>query len=232
MKDGFSVLIPTYNEKENVLVLIPQLLELPFINEVIIIDDGSRDGTKEVVEKFERINPKVKLLERGAKLGLGTAYKDGIKRATFGYIVTMDADLSHDPLDLHKFVSKIKDADLVIGSRHLKNSCIINWGLYRTVIHLLANFLARIILGIKLTDITSGYRVYRASIIKKIVNDIKSKGFGFQLEILFYIYKSKYKIEEVPIKFINREKGFTKFNLFEILDFIITLLRLLPLRFK
>ncbi len=232
MKEGVSVLIPTYNERENVSLLLPKLLELPFVEEIIVIDDGSVDGTREFIKELKKNNPKIKLIERSAKLGIGTAYKEGIKKASCDFIVTMDADLSHDPSDLYKFISKIKNADLVIGSRHLEGSQIVGWNLYRTITHLVANLLVKIILGINLSDATSGYRIYRTEIIKKIEKNIKSKGFSFQIETLFYIYKLKYKIVEVPIKFINRKKGISKFNLLEILAFILILLRLLPLRFK
>lgn len=227
-----SVIIPTYNEEDNIRLLLEKLSSLDYVGEIIVIDDGSEDSTVEIIKEIMNKDKRVILIERYRKLGLGTAYIEGIKKAKFDFIVTMDADLSHDPYELNKFIKEIQDFDLIIGSRRIKGSLIIGWGLYRYIIHLIANALVKSLLGIKINDATSGYRIYKTKSIKNIINLIKSKGFSFQIETLFFLFKFNYKIKEIPIIFVNRKKGKSKLNFKEIILFLYSLIYLISFRFK
>jgi dolichol-phosphate mannosyltransferase len=232
MNKKVSVIIPTYNEKDNILILLPRLLQKNCVAQIIIVDDGSKDGTIEVINDYMRKDSRVLLIERGFKQGIGSAYKEGIKKATCDFIITMDADLSHDPSDIERFLKEIEDADVVIGSRHVNGAQIIGWNVYRYLTHYIANLLAKILLNINCSDVTSGYRAYKRNIIKSVIKIVKSEKFNFQLETIFYINKLNFKIKEVPIKFINRRKGKSKFNINEAIDFLKLLIYLFPLRFK
>lgn len=222
-----SVVIPTYNEKENIEALL-RILTVDFkFNEIIIVDDGSTDGTIDIIKKFKLSNPNIILIERGIKKGLGSALREGFLFSKSDYIVTMDADLSHNPYEIPKFLSKIGEAHIIVGSRHLKDSKIIGWNAYRYFIHTVANLLGRTLLMINCSDITSGFRLYKRDSILNIIKYTKSKGFSFQIEVLYIAKKLNYKISEVPIAFINRKKGKSKFNLREILEYLKTIFLLI-----
>jgi dolichol-phosphate mannosyltransferase len=222
-----SVVIPTYNEKENIEALL-RILTVDFkFNEIIIVDDGSTDGTIDIIKKFKLSNPNIILIERGIKKGLGSALREGFLFSKSDYIVTMDADLSHNPYEIPKFLSKIGEAHIIVGSRHLKDSKIIGWNAYRYFIHTVANLLGRTLLMINCSDITSGFRLYKRDPILNIIKYTKSKGFSFQIEVLYIAKKLNYKISEVPIAFINRKKGKSKFNLREILEYLKTIFLLI-----
>ena len=222
-----SVIIPTYNERENIETLLKILTAAFKFSEIIIVDDGSTDGTIDIIKKFKLSNPNIMLIERGSKKGLGSALREGFLLSTSNYIITIDADLSHNPYEIPRFLSKIGEAHIIVGSRHLKNSKIKGWNAYRYFIHAIANLLGRILLMIKCSDITSGFRLYKKDSILNIIKYTKSKGFSFQIEVLYIAKKLNYKICEVPITFINRKKGKSKFNLREMLEYLKTIFLLI-----
>jgi len=226
---SISVLLPTYNEKGNIEVLLSKLISINEINEIIIIDDGSKDSTVDTVLKFISISKKVRLIERHRKLGLGSAYIEGFFHAKGDYIVTMDADLSHLPSYIKIFLKRLneKKCDIIIGSRHIKGGYIIGWKFHRYFVHFIANILARIFLLINCSDITSGFRLYKRQVLANIIKFVKSKGFSFQLETLFLAKKFGYKVEEEPIIFYNRKLGKSKFNMLEALEFFLSLFKIL-----
>ncbi len=222
-----SVILPTYNEKENLEKLLPILLKNSNV-EVVVVDDSSTDGTPNVVKRFMRKYDNVKLIERPAKLGLGSAYRDGF-RATLGKkIVTMDADLSHDPKYIAEFSKVIDDmnVDIVIGSRYVSGGRIVGWKPHRKIISWGANFLAKTILGLNVRDATSGYRMYRRDVFAKIASHSTMNGYEFQIEALFLAKKFGFKIHEYPIIFTDRRTGRSKLTLGEILRFLKAIFKL------
>ncbi len=223
-----SVVIPTYNEKENIKRLIPAIFKQVRNAEVIVVDDNSPDGTADEVRKLSE-NFRVRLISRRTKLGLGSAYKTGFKVAKGSIVFQMDADFSHDPKFLRKFIAKISNGcDVVIGSRYIKGGKIVGWGVYRKLVSRVANFFASILLRMPVSEVTTGYRAYRKKIFKKInLNSIKSDGYSFQLEILCKLYKAGAKISEVPIVFVDRKVGKSKLGRSEIFNFISTVVRLM-----
>jgi len=227
-----SIIIPTYNEKGNIEILLEKILKKSFVKEVIIIDDGSDDGTLDVIKRFATKDKRVRLIERGKKLGLGSAYKDGIKLVSSNWFITMDADLSHNPEHIEDFIQEIEGADIIIGSRNIVGSKIIGWNIYRRVAHIVANSLAKKILGLKYTDITSGYRLYKTNLMKSILPLVRSNNFNFQVEVLFYADILGFKIKEIPIIFVNRKIGKSKFNFKEGIEFIKLLINLFIIKVK
>jgi len=224
------IIIPTYNEKENIKNLIQEIfnLELPEIN-ILIIDDNSPDRTGEIVNSLTRKYKNLKLIKRNKKLGLGSAYKLGFKYALGNkadLIMTMDADFSHNPKDIPKFIKESNEFDVVVGSRRIPGGKIIGWNIWRKISSWLGANVSRIILGIKVKDPTSGFRCYKKSILEKIdFKKIRSQGYAFQGEILLLCQKNKAKIKEIPITFENRKKGKSKFGFKEIFEFIKFLIR-------
>lgn len=224
------VVIPTYNEKENIALLLKKILSTKVSGvrfKPIVVDDNSPDGTAAIARHFKN----VVVISRPSKLGLGTAYIAGFKKAfSLGAdaVFTMDADFSHDFGVAGSFIKKIRgDYDLVIGSRYIKGGGT-NWGPTRIIISGGANLMAKILIGIPVSDQTSGFRCYRASILKSINPDsIKSSGYSFLEEILYKCYKKGARIAEVPIFFADRRNGKSKLERKEIVKFLITLLRLM-----
>jgi len=220
------LIIPTYNEALNIGKLIRALKLLKADLKIIVVDDASPDGTGKIVSKIAD----VVLISRKRKLGLGSAYKEGFKYAfSHGYDVvgTMDADFSHDPKFLPKMITKIKDHDLVIGSRYVKGGNIIGFNFVRKLISGSAQFAARSILGLKVKDATSGYRIYKKKVLVRIKFDsILSQGYSYLIESLFLATKSGFKIGEVPIVFKNRRLGSSKISSAEIFKALNTVIRL------
>ncbi len=211
------VIIPTYNEKEN----IKKVLDIVFLLnidglKVLIIDDNSPDGTADIVKDYKRVNNNVDIIERPGKMGLGTAYLTGFKYALerkFDYIFEMDADLSHDPTVIPKFLEKIQSADLVIGSRYLTGINVINWPLRRLILSYGASMYTRVITGLPLKDCTSGYKCFKRKVLENIpLDEVKSNGYSFQIEMNFKAWKRGFKIEEIPIIFYERTVGKSKMN--------------------
>jgi len=215
------VIIPTYNEAQSVFITLEKLQALVPGVDVLIVDDSSPDGTAQLVKEFSQNNPRVSLLERPAKQGLGPAYLSGFEYAFengYEYIVEMDADGSHRPEDLSLLLSKAQDFDLVIGSRWIKGGGVSNWSKARQLISKVGNSYARFMLGTKLRDMTSGFRVFEASFLKKLIRqEVSSAGYSFQVEIAYRASKLG-NVHEVPITFVERDLGKSKMTLAIVLE--------------
>lgn len=212
------VIIPTYNEKENIGDLLQKVSSLPIEFDILFIDDNSPDGTADLIREAQKSKPNIFLLEREGKLGLGTAYLVGFKWALkkdYPYIFEMDADLSHNPSDLIRLFEALeKDgADLAIGSRYVSGVNVINWPMGRVLLSYLASVYVRVITGMKIMDTTAGFKGYRKEVLKTLnLDKIKLKGYGFQIEMKFHTFKYGFKIVEIPIIFTNRVKGASKMS--------------------
>ena len=212
------VIIPTYNEKENIDEVLERVDSLPIKFDVLFIDDNSPDGTANIIRETQQKKSNIFLLERKSKLGLGTAYLAGFKWALekdYAYIFEMDADLSHNPSDLIRlFDALLKDgADLAIGSRYVSGVNVINWPLGRVLLSYLASVYVRLVTGMKIMDTTAGFKGYRRNVLKTInLDKIKLKGYGFQIEMKFHTFKYGFKIVEIPIVFTNRVRGVSKMS--------------------
>lgn len=213
------VIIPTYNEIDNIEAIIRKVLSLNDDYNILIIDDGSPDGTADVVKKLkEDFGGRLNIIERSGKLGLGTAYLTGFKWALdqgYDYIFEMDADFSHNPDDLPRLLEACKDrgADLSIGSRYCNGVSVVNWPIGRILISYFASQYVRTILGVKIYDTTAGFKCYTRRVLETLDLDaVKMKGYGFQIEMKYSAYKLGFKIEEVPVIFINRQLGVSKMS--------------------
>ena len=211
------ILVPTYNERENIVKLVEYVfsLDIPELD-ILIIDDNSPDKTADLVKKMQDENEHLHLLERAGKLGLGTAYIEGFKYALardYDYIFEMDADLSHDPDEIPNFLEAMEDADLVIGSRYVKGVNVINWPLSRLMLSMGASLYTRIITGLPLTDCTAGFKCFRREVLEKIpFDEVKSNGYSFQIEMHFKVWKRGFRIKEIPIIFTDRTEGSSKMS--------------------
>ena len=214
------VIIPTYNEKENIEAIITAVMELPLAFDVLVIDDGSPDGTAQIVKRLMKgaFKGRVHLVERSGKLGLGTAYITGFKWAIehkADYIFEMDADFSHNPQDLLKLYDACanKGADLSIGSRYITGVNVVNWPMGRVLMSYFASKYVRTVLGIKIKDTTAGFVCYKRHTLETMELDkIRFKGYAFQIEMKFTAYKCGAKIIEEPIIFVNRVLGTSKMS--------------------
>ena len=213
------VIIPTYNEIENISNIIDAVISQPETFDVLIIDDGSPDGTASVVrEKKKQYDGRVFLEERKGKLGLGTAYIHGFKwakRHGYEYVIEMDADFSHNPNDLPKLYKACKEegADLSIGSRYISGVNVVNWPMGRVLMSYYASAYVRIVTGMSVRDTTAGFVCYKRRVLDTLdLDKIEFKGYAFQIEMKFKAYKHGFKIKEVPIIFVNRELGTSKMN--------------------
>jgi len=234
-----AVVIPTYNEKDTLPGLIEDLVEeVKKIAEkffIIIMDDASPDGTGQIAEELNKKYGNITVVHREKKLGLGSAYKDGFKlaldRFAPDFIVQMDADHSHDPKEIPQMVQKIHEYDYVVASRHVPGSSIRGWGTYRKMLHSTAGCIARICAGIKISDPTSGFRIFRKDVLNSInFAQIKSKGFAFQIEVLCLLKRMGFNGIELPSRFINRKEGKSKMDITETIQFIKTCMLLLARR--
>jgi len=213
------VIIPTYNEKENIEQIITEIFELPKDFDVLIIDDGSPDGTAEIVQQLQiQYERQLHLIQRPGKLGLGTAYLRGFDFAIehqYDYIFEMDADFSHAPKDLLRLLEACEQDgfDLAIGSRYATGVNVVNWPMGRVLISFFASRYVRFVTGMPINDATAGFKCYRRRVLEIIdLNRIKFIGYAFQIEMKFKTWKYGFKIKEVPIIFINREKGESKMS--------------------
>jgi len=210
------VIIPTYKEKENIELLVKAISSLPVSFDILIIDDNSPDGTATIVKNLTPFYPNLHLIERSGKLGLGTAYITGFKWALekgYTYIYEMDADFSHNPDDLVRLYTACngQGADVAIGSRYISGVNVVNWPLSRVLMSYFASVYVRMITRMKIMDATAGFVCYRKEVIENIRPDqIKSKGYCFQIEMKFTAWKLKYKIVEIPIIFTDRQLGTSK----------------------
>lgn len=213
------VIIPTYNEIENIGNIIDAVMALPDNFDVLVIDDASPDGTQDAVkEKISQYEGRVFMETRKGKLGLGTAYIHGFKWALereYGYVIEMDADFSHNPNDLPRLYHecKDKDADVAVGSRYISGVNVVNWPMGRVLMSYFASVYVRTITGMPLRDSTAGFVCYRANVLRELNLDrIRFKGYAFQIEMKFKAYFKKFRIVEVPIVFVNRQLGTSKMN--------------------
>ena len=214
------VIIPTYNEKENIEAIITAVMELPIEYHVLVIDDGSPDGTASIVKTLmdNQFAGKLHLVERTGKLGLGTAYIAGFKWAIehqYDYVFEMDADFSHAPSDLPRLYEKCANEgyDVAIGSRYVSGVNVVNWPMGRVLMSYFASKYVRIVTGLPIHDTTAGFKCYRRQVLETIELDkIKFKGYAFQIEMKFTAYQCGFKIAEVPVIFVNRELGTSKMN--------------------
>jgi dolichol-phosphate mannosyltransferase len=211
------VIVPTYNERENISRLIHSVLDKDARLEMLVVDDGSPDGTGDIVEAIGAQNPRVHLLRRPKKMGLGTAYIAGFKWALerkYDYVFEMDADFSHDPAHLPQFLRAIETADLVLGSRYREGKVtVVNWPIKRLLLSYYANIYARLVTGLRLYDSTGGFKVYRRAVLEAIdLNDVRSNGYAFQIEMSFRAWKKNFRIVEIPIVFVDRTEGTSKMS--------------------
>jgi dolichol-phosphate mannosyltransferase len=210
------VIIPTYNESENVRALIPEVLKQDESFEVLIVDDNSPDGTAKIVEEIVKTNSRVHLLQREKKMGLGSAYIAGFKFAIqhkYDYIFEMDADFSHNPANLPKFLEAIKENDLVIGSRYITGVNVVNWPARRLLLSLMASKYVRIITRMPIKDPTAGFKCFRREVLEAIDLDrILSDGYSFQIEVDYKVWRKGFRIKEIPIIFIERRTGKSKMS--------------------
>jgi len=217
LSDRAVVIVPTYNERKNIERLIGEVLEQDYSLDVLVVDDGSPDGTGEVVRNIALRNPRVNLLERPGKMGLGTAYVAGFQWAIardYAYVFEMDADFSHDPKHLPQFLDAIKTADLVLGSRYNKGRVtVVNWPMSRLFLSYCANLYARFATGLQVDDATGGFKCFRRSALEVIdLTSVKSNGYAFQIEMTFRIWKRGLRIAEIPIVFNDRTEGESKMS--------------------
>jgi len=213
------VIIPTYNEKENVEKMIRKIFSLPHLFHILIIDDGSPDGTAAIVKNLQKeFEGRLFMEERKGKLGLGTAYIHGFKWAIkrqYDYIFEMDCDFSHNPDDLLRLYDAcaILGADVAIGSRYIKGANVVNWPLGRVIMSYYASVYVRVVTGIKIKDTTAGFKCYKRRVLETIdLDQIKFIGYAFQIEMKFTAWKHGFKIVEVPIVFTDRTEGTSKMS--------------------
>ncbi len=210
------IIIPTYNERENLSPLLKEIFSYALETDILIVDDNSPDGTGELADEIHQLNAQVNVLHRPGKHGLGTAYIEGFKYAIdHGYDAAfeMDADFSHDPRYLPDFLKAIENADVVIGSRYVQGGDTPNWSLLRRFISGGGNIFARFMLGIPVHDCTAGYRCYRREVLEHIDLDaIQSQGYAFQIELVYRVMKHGFKIVETPIVFMDRRVGKSKMS--------------------
>jgi len=225
---NLAIVIPTYNEKETLPSLIERLCKvLNNITEkflIIIVDDASPDGTGKIADELNRRHGHIRVIHREHKLGLGSAYKAGFKSALENfdpdYIVEMDADHSHEPEEIPKMIQETGHYDYIIASRHVPKSEIVGWGKYRKTVHFIAGALASTCGGIKMSDPTSGFRVFKKGVLDSLdFSKIKSDGFAFQIEVLYYLNKLGFRGFESPTRFVNRKEGKSKMGPKETLQF-------------
>lgn len=225
-----TVVIPTYNECDNISALVSRILEHPRFR-VLVVDDNSPDGTGELVATMTRTEPRLGLLARPAKLGLGTAYLDGFRRALAEgaqFIFEMDADFSHDPDYLPQLLAAAeKDYDLVIGSRYVPGGGTANWGLVRRCISRGGNLYAGLILGLPIADSTGGFRCYRRRLLETLdLSVVRSNGYSFQIEMAYRAYRAGFRVGEAPIIFPDRRVGQSKMSRRIVAEALINVWRL------
>ncbi len=210
------MVIPTYNERDNIERLAAEVLAQHDGIEVLVVDDNSPDGTGAIVDRMVAGNPRLHVLHRQGKLGLGSAYREGFKAALemgADYIVEMDADFSHDPAMLPVFFEKIKSYDLVIGSRYLNGVSVVNWPLRRLMLSYFASVYTRAVTGLRISDCTGGFKCFRREALEAVdLNSVKSDGYSFQIEMNYRCCEKGFRVGEIPIIFIDRHAGTSKMS--------------------
>lgn len=211
------VIIPTYNEKENILEILPEILKQHECLEVLVVDDNSPDGTADLVKGLMQKEARIHLLQRPGKQGLGTAYVAGFRWALerdYQRVFEMDADFSHSPQDLVRFLAKAENADLVLGSRYLHGRIsVVNWDWKRLLLSYGANLYTRIVTRLPIEDATGGFKCFRCEALRALdLSDLKSDGYCFQIEMTYRIWKKGLRVAEIPIVFTDRTKGSSKMS--------------------
>jgi len=216
MAEKALILLPTYNEKENIEQIIPAILEQDDRLFILVIDDNSPDGTGKIADRIASENPRVMVLHREKKEGLGQAYIAGFKWALerdYDYIFEMDADFSHDPKYLSDFLDSIRENDIVLGSRYISGVNVVNWPIMRLLLSYYANVYTRIVTGLPLRDATGGFKCFRRKVLESInLDDVRSNGYSFQIEMSMRAHKKGFKIKEIPIIFYDRTAGVSKMS--------------------
>jgi len=210
------VIIPTYNERENLIELLGMIFALGLPVEVLIVDDNSPDGTGALANEMAAADPRVHVLHRPGKMGLGSAYVAGFKYVLdrdYDAAFEMDADFSHNPESLPEFLRELETADLVLGSRYLHGVTVVNWPLTRLILSYAANVYSRVVTGMNIKDATGGFKCFRRQVLEAIDwSRVKSDGYGFQIEINFKAYRKGFRIKEIPILFVDRRAGVSKMS--------------------
>ena len=210
------VVIPTYNERENIERLVREIMLQGDDIDTLIVDDNSPDGTGAIIDRMAAGNPRIHVIHRAGKLGLGSAYREGFKYALekgAEYIIEMDADFSHDPSMLPVFLEKIKEFDVVIGSRYLNGVSVVNWPIRRLILSYCASVYTRMITGLTISDCTGGFKCFRRNVLESIhLDEIKSDGYSFQIEMNYRCVEKGFRLGEIPIIFIDRHAGMSKMS--------------------
>jgi dolichol-phosphate mannosyltransferase len=217
LPDRALVIVPTYNERFNIARLIPAVLAQDPCIEILVVDDGSPDGTGAIVDAIAANNPKVHVIHRAGKLGLGTAYIAGFRWALerkYDLVFEMDADFSHNPERLPEFLDAIREADVVLGSRYQDGHVnVVNWPMSRLFLSYGANIYARFVTGLPVFDATGGFKCFRRNVLESIdLNSVKSNGYAFQIEMSFRAWKRGFRLLEIPIIFVDRTEGVSKMS--------------------
>lgn len=210
------IIIPTYNELDNIGELLDAIFKQDLGIDILIVDDNSPDGTAAYIKERQKNESRLNLIERPGKLGLGTAYVAGFRYAIekgYDFVFEMDADFSHDPLDLRRLMEKITDYDFVIGSRYINGISVVNWPLRRLMLSYFAAFYTRVITGMPVKDPTGGFKCWRIEVLKAIdLDKVKSGGYSFQIEMNFKAWKKNFRYCEIPIIFVERRVGTSKMS--------------------
>ena len=217
MSDRALVIVPTYNERENIKRLVDTVLVQDARIDMLIVDDGSPDGTGTLIDEIVAQNDRVHVIHRARKMGLGTAYIAGFRWALergYAVVLEMDADFSHDPVHLPQFLLAIEQADLVLGSRYQQGRVtVVNWPIARLILSYCANVYARAVTGLPVWDATGGFKCFRRSVLEAIDLDrVRSNGYAFQIEMSFRAWKRNFRIAEIPIVFVDRSEGTSKMS--------------------
>lgn len=217
MAERALVIVPTYNERDTIRRIIDAVLAQGPSMEILVVDDGSPDGTGDIVDEVAEVNRRVHVLHRPKKMGLGTAYLAGFRWALerdYEFVFEMDADFSHDPNHLPIFLEAATDADLVLGSRYRQGKVtVVNWPISRLMLSYAANIYARAVTGVPLYDATGGFKCFRRRVLEAIpLDDVKSNGYAFQIEMSFRAWRKGFRIVEIPIVFVDRTEGQSKMS--------------------
>lgn len=210
------IIVPTYNELENIQRLLPELMALSPDVRVLVVDDNSPDGTGRLADELAAENERISVLHRPQKLGLGSAYVAGFRFAVqqdVDCVFEMDADFSHDPAMIPRFIEQIKSCDVVIGSRYISGINVVNWPMSRLLLSYFANIYTRVVTGMTIRDATSGFKCFRREVLEHIdLDNVRSDGYAFQIEMNFRCWRKGYRVREIPIIFVDRRSGTSKLS--------------------
>ncbi len=210
------IIVPTYNELENIRRLLPELMALGPDIRVLVVDDNSPDGTGKLADELAAANDRISVLHRPGKLGLGSAYVAGFKYAIqqdVDCVFEMDADFSHDPSMIPRFIEQIASCDVVIGSRYISGINVVNWPMSRLLLSYFANIYTRVVTGMSIRDTTSGYKCFRREVLENTdLDNVRSDGYAFQIEMNFRCWRKGYRMREIPIIFVDRRSGTSKLS--------------------